>query len=50
MPINSTQLKETYYDIYNSYNSIIDTYKTNILSIDAMKDKYNQFQIKYTSF
>ena len=48
MPLSANNLQEKYYDIYNSYNSIIDTYKSNILSIgQAMKDKYAEFQAKY---
>ena len=48
MPISAQNLQDKYYDIHNSYNSIVDTYKSNILSIgQAMKDKYNDFQNKY---
>ena len=48
MPLNADNLQEKYYDIYNSYQEIINTYKSNILSIgQVMKDKYNDFQNKY---
>ena len=48
MPLSATNLQEKYYDIYNTYNSIIDTYKSNILSIgQVMKDKYAEFHAKY---
>ena len=48
MPLSADNLQEKYYDIYNSYQEIINTYKSNILSIgQVMKDKYNDFQNKY---
>ena len=48
MPRSADNLQEKYYDIFNSYQEIINTYKSNILSIgQVMKDKYNDFQNKY---
>lgn len=48
MPLSADNLQEKYYDIFNSYQEIINTYKSNILSIgQVMKDKYNDFQNKY---
>lgn len=48
MPLSAENLQEKYYDIYNSYQEIVNTYKSNILSIgQVMKDKYIDFQNKY---
>jgi hypothetical protein len=48
MPLSAENLQEKYYDIANSYQEIINTYKSNILSIgQVMKDKYVDFQNKY---
>lgn len=48
MPLSADNLQEKYYDIFNAYQEIINTYKSNILSIgQVMKDKYNDFQNKY---
>lgn len=48
MPLSASNLEEKYYDIHNSYQSIVDSYKSNILSIgQAMRDKYSDFQKKY---
>lgn len=48
MLLSASNLEEKYYDIYNSYNEIINTYKSNILSIgQIMRDKYSDFQNKY---
>ena len=49
MPLSASNLEEKYYDIYNSYQEIVNTYKSNILSIgQVMKDKYDDFQNKYS--
>lgn len=49
MPLSASNLEEKYYDIYNSYQEIVNTYKSNILSIgQVMKDKYSDFQNKYS--
>ena len=49
MPLSASNLEEKYYDIYNSYQEIVNSYKSNILSIgQVMKDKYNDFQNKYS--
>lgn len=49
MPLSVSNLEEKYYDIYNSYQEIVNTYKSNILSIgQVMKDKYSDFQNKYS--
>ena len=49
MPLSANNLEEKYYDIYNSYQEIVNTYKSNILSIgQVMKDKYSDFQNKYS--
>lgn len=49
MPLSASNLEEKYYDIYNSYKEIVNTYKSNILSIgQVMKDKYDDFQNKYS--
>ena len=49
MPLSARNLEEKYYDIYNSYQEIVNTYKSNILSIgQVMKDKYDDFQNKYS--
>jgi hypothetical protein len=49
MPLSASNLEEKYNDIYNSYHEIVNTYKSNILSIgQIMKDKYSDFQNKYS--
>jgi hypothetical protein len=49
MPLSASNLEEKYYDIYNSYQEIVNLYKSNILSIgQVMKDKYSDFQNKYS--
>ena len=49
MPLSASNLEEKYYDIYNSYQEIVNAYKSNILSIgQVMKDKYSDFQNKYS--
>ena len=48
MPLSASNLEEKYYDICNSYQEIVNEYKSNILSIgQIMKDKYSDFQSKY---
>jgi hypothetical protein len=49
MQLSASNLEEKYYDIYNSYKEIVNTYKSNILAIgQVMKDKYSDFQNKYS--
>jgi hypothetical protein len=48
MVLSSEELETKYYDIYNTYTTIENNYKSNILSIgQVLKDKYGDFQTNY---
>ena len=48
MVLSADELKQKYYDIYNTYTTIENNYKTKIISIgQVLKDKYSGFQTKY---
>ena len=48
MRLSANQLEEKYYDIYNTYQGLLNQYKYNLLSIgQVLKHKYTDFQTKY---